>query len=359
MKIARHRIASFGVCALALGCSDAGTESPGDGQGGNSVIPTGGVGGASGGAASGTAGVVATAGLGGASGSATLGGASSSGAGTAGTSGGGGGTAGATAGAGGGGGSGGMAGGGMRPSVGCQQTVAQTPNSWVEQPKLQVNGKARQWWTWLPLNYDPKRAYPIVFTFHGCGGPDNFIPMQRTAGADAIVIRGTGVTQDGCWTYGGTGEDVKFFDAMLAEAEKDYCVDSSRVFATGYSSGAWLVNTLSCARADKLRAGGSVSGGVVGDRGDCQGKVSRIFIHDSDDTTNKFVENGNQKEITRLLSVDHCMADNPVPEEPAPCARYPGCDAGYPVILCKTSGKKHDRQDTLATTAFWNLFKTL
>jgi poly(3-hydroxybutyrate) depolymerase len=231
--------------------------------------------------------------------------------------------------------------------------------SWVEQPKLTVNAKQRQWWIWLPTGYDPARAYPLVFTFHGCGGPDNIVPMQKVTGADAILVRGTGITQDGCWTYGATGDDVEFFDAMLAEVLARRCVDSSRVFATGYSSGGWLVNTLECARGDKLRATGTVSGGVVGNRGACTGKYARIFVHDADDTTNEFVENGNQAERARVLEQNHCSADTPVPEEPAPCARYQGCDLGYPVIMCQTQGKQHDRQDGLAPGAFWGLFSSL
>ena len=62
------------------------------------------------------------------------------------------------------------------------------------------------------------RAYPVVFTFHGCGSPDNYVPMQKTAGNDAILVRGAGIT-GGCWTYGASGDDVKFFDAMLADIE--------------------------------------------------------------------------------------------------------------------------------------------
>jgi hypothetical protein len=46
-------------------------------------------------------------------------------------------------------------------------------------------------------------------------------------------------------------------------------------------------------------------------------------------------------------------------EAPEPCARYQGCDAGYPVVMCQTEGKGHDRQDQLAMAAFWGLFGSL
>jgi polyhydroxybutyrate depolymerase len=335
------------------GTGSAGTSAPTgvDGSGGGaggSVAGTSGGGGNGGSAGVGNAGMSGGgAGVGNAGGSGGV-----AGIGNAGMSGGG-------AGVGSAGGSGGSAGAGaVSPSAGCSLPAGQTLNSWVEQPTLTVNGKARQWWVWLPTGYDPARAYPLVFTFHGCGGPDNIVPMQKATGGSAILIRGTGIT-GGCWTYGGTGEDVSFFDAMLADAFAKRCVDRSRVFLTGYSSGSWLVNTLECVRGDKLRATGTVSGGVV-NRGTCKGKYARIFLHDADDTVNKFVENGNQAERTRLLGQNHCLASAPpIPEAPAPCARYQGCDAGCPVIMCQTTGKGHDRQDGLAPGAFWGLFSSL
>jgi polyhydroxybutyrate depolymerase len=46
-------------------------------------------------------------------------------------------------------------------------------------------------------------------------------------------------------------------------------------------------------------------------------------------------------------------------DSPDPCVRYQGCDAGYPIDFCQTSGKHHDRQDNLAPNAFWKFFSAL
>jgi polyhydroxybutyrate depolymerase len=258
----------------------------------------------------------------------------------------------------GGGGSGGTGGGAVTASPGCGMAAGQELGMWVEQPTLDVAGTNRQWWVWLPEGYDPSKAYPLIFNFHGCSNSNNIVPMQNVAGDQAVLVRGTGISDNVCWDASPTGDDLAFFDQMLADVVAKRCVDTSRVFATGYSSGSWLSNMLECERGDKLRAVGTVSGGTFGNKANCKGKFARIFIHDSNDLDNEIID-GNDDERDRLIEQNNCMAAAPVMEEPAPCARYQGCDAGYPVIWCETSGKGHDRQDSLAPGAFWKLFSSL
>jgi poly(3-hydroxybutyrate) depolymerase len=162
-----------------------------------------------------------------------------------------------------------------------------------------------------------------------------------------------------CWESNRDSPDITFFDDMLATVLANHCADSSRVFAAGYSSGSWMINALECVRGDKIRAAGSVAGGTPGGNDDeCVGQVARIFVHDENDNDNDI--SGSFPERDRLLGVNNCDAVTPpVPEDPAPCARYQGCDPGFPVIWCPTMGQGHDRQDDLAPAAFWGLFTEL
>ncbi len=339
------------LLAASVGCVEAAPAGDDAGVGGN--------GGAVGSGITSGGGGLAGASRAGTSGTAQSGGGGSTNAGTGGGGSGGSELVGGAASGGSGGGSGSGGASGALPSLGCGLPAAQPIGAWSERPKLSVNNKDRQWWVWLPAGYDPTRAYPVVFTFHGCGGAGNFIPMQEETGSDAIVVRGTGA-DNGCWTYGGEGDDVKFFDAMLAALQAQYCMDISRVFAMGYSSGGWMTNTLECSRGDKLRATGTLSGGRAGNALNCKGKFARATVHDLKDPTNPFDTQGASKELERVLAQNHCKTDLPPSmEAPAPCARYQGCDAGYPVIACRTQGKGHDRQDALAMEAFWKLFSSL
>jgi polyhydroxybutyrate depolymerase len=265
-----------------------------------------------------------------------------------------GGRGGAAPGSGGAGGASDMA--ATRPSAGCDKTTSQTPNQWVESTVMS-GSTTRPYSVRLPGGYDPKRPYPVIVVLHGCGSGTNNVPMEKPAGMDAIVVRGTGTASGTCWDTSATGPDVAFFDAMLADTKARFCADEGRVFAVGYSSGSWLVNQLTCIRSNVLRGGASVTGGEAAS-GTCKGGVARIFVHDKDDTTN--VISGSEKARDRQLTQNGCdKSVAPVAQDPSPCVRYASCPAAYPVEWCATSGQMHNRQDSFAPTLFWNFFKAL
>jgi poly(3-hydroxybutyrate) depolymerase len=340
------------VTGGASGSPTGGTGPAGSGAGGTggTVAGASGASGTATGGAGGTAGSLGpggNAGSGGASGASGVGGAG-------GTSGGG--AAGASSGGGGASSGSGGSGGAAMGSSGCGKAVTQTARQWVEMTPLDVSGTMRRWWTYLPNNYSPTRAYPVVFLFHGCGTETNNVPMQNVVGENAILVRSKAVTD--CWDTGTSSPDIAFFDAQVAAADAGYCVDTTRRFAVGYSSGSWLINTLECVRGGVLRAAASVAGGSPR-RNSCTGPtLARLFVHDLNDMDNAI--SGSIVERDRLLTANGCNATAmPVAEDPAPCARYQGCMPGYPVIWCETMGQGHARQDTLASTAAWGLFTEL
>ena len=253
------------------------------------------------------------------------------------------------------GGAGGAA-AGSKASAGCAAAASQGLNQWVD-GMVMTGGANRPYSVRLPSNYDFKRAYPVIVLLHGCGSGTNNVPMEKATGADAILVRGTGSAADTCWDTSANGADVAFFDAMVASVKAKFCADESRFFVVGYSSGSWLANQLTCIRANVLRGAATVTGGEAA-QGNCGGPVARIFIHDSDDTTN--VISGSEKARDRQLTQNSCnKSAQPTPVDPSPCQLYSGCTAGYPVEWCQTSGKQHGRQDALAPTTFWDFFKAL
>ena len=244
---------------------------------------------------------------------------------------------------------------GVVRSGGCDKPTTQAANQWV-QSMVMAGTTSRATSVRLPSNYDPARAYPVIVLLHGCGGGTNNVPMENATGSDAILVRGTGSASGTCWETTANGADVAFFDAMVKDAKHRFCTDEKRFFVVGYSSGSWLANQLTCIRSEVLRGAATVTGGEAAS-GTCKGPVSRIFIHDSDDTTN--VISGSVKARDRQLTQNGCdKSIQPTAHDPSPCMLYSGCPAAYPVMWCQTMGKEHGRQDSFAPTTFWNFFKS-
>ncbi len=248
------------------------------------------------------------------------------------------------------------AGGGM-PSIGsdgCGMEASQPTGSWVRQPDVNIQGTDREWSIYLPNNYDSNRPYPLVVQLHGCGSGTNNVPVERASGDNAIHVRGTAAQSDACWNTSTNGPNLEFFDAMVDGVSALACVDQNRIFASGYSSGSWLVSVLACLRGDRLRAAGTVAGGeALFGKPTCSGTIAQIFIHDQDDTENPW--SGHEPEMNRLIAANGCTPENPVAEDPEPCVRYQGC-GDNPIKFCPTMGQGHNRQDNYAPAAFWGFF---
>ena len=246
-------------------------------------------------------------------------------------------------------------GSGTMGSVGCGHAVTEAMGQW--NPKtVDVAGVTRDYFVYLPPVYDPARAYPVVYQFHGCSSnPDkesNNVPLQNESGGDAILVRGRAVAD--CWDTSANGPDVALFDAMVSATDAGYCADPKRRFVAGYSSGSFMTHVLACVRGAELRGVASIAGGQTGSN--CTGKVAALLIHDSNDPTVNI--SASQGARDQYLAANGCGTTT-TPFDPSPCVAYDGCTAGLPVVWCQTSGKGHDRQDALSAPAFWNFLSSL
>lgn len=241
------------------------------------------------------------------------------------------------------------------PTGGCGVDPSIPTGEWVER-SVNAGGTTRVYFVWLPVGYDPDRAYPVVYQFHGCSDnrETNNVPVQNESGGDAIHVRGRAI--DTCWDDALDGAGVALFDAMVPAVEEAFCTDATRRFATGYSSGSFMAHRLACVRAHMLRGVATIAGGHGGS--DCTGSVAALLIHDEDDTT----VNISASESARDSHLERNGCDTstaPTPTDHPPCEQYAGCDTGYPVVWCQTTGQNHSRQDGLAAPAFWDFLSAL
>ena len=195
----------------------------------------------------------------------------------------------------------------------------------------------------------------------GCGASgDSAIPLQEASGDDAILIGMNGAIGN-CFNHDAADSpDLPYFDAILARVEADFCVDPSRIYVAGFSSGSWLANEIGCARADILRAQGSSAGGMPPAPA-CKGPIPAMFAADTDD--NKNPPATVQMAVDRVVSVNGCSQETEPYDfgVPAPCVQFKGCKPGFPVVRCVTSGVGHADQSStrISTDGFWHFWTSL
>lgn len=123
------------------------------------------------------------------------------------------------------------------------------------------NGVQRDYEVLVPATYSPSVPLAVSFVFHGAGGTSKdakAFGLQDAAGASGASIfvfpQGIPFQSFGVgWDDRCRGYDMPFFDQMLAALEANYCIDTTRVFAAGFSWGGDQATALACCRGDKLR----------------------------------------------------------------------------------------------------------
>lgn len=259
----------------------------------------------------------------------------------------------------------------VEPSMGCNKA----PDIALGQFQAGVVAE-RNTWIRLPENYDPKKAYPVIFIWKGCSAAGiTAYGMDSVAGKDAILAQGDFPAGQDCYDTadGAAFVDIPVFDALLEKIETNYCADKAHVFSVGFSSGAWLTQLLACQRGDVLRGIGTIAGAFkpafMKGAAACPGNgLSAFMVSDLADHNNPFYDedkDGDSVEIAvnHWLVTNHCTEqmwtmENGTPSTPdtSVCRQYSNC-GNNPVKLCLTNGKGHDPQQSLSMPGFWELFQ--
>jgi poly(3-hydroxybutyrate) depolymerase len=220
----------------------------------------------------------------------------------------------------------------------------------------------------LPTNYDPTVPYPVYFGAGGCSAPP---PPEQGPGWTPGGVTGAiqvGLQQiSGCFADGGVqcasvpnvaqcvnSPELPYFLAVRDWVEANFCVDRSREFLGGLSSGAWLAFTLGCAAADSLRGTVSVAGGKREHRWPCDGgSVAALMVVSANDTINPvgplqtlntgLDSYGSAPARDDLLKRNGCVGTATAPYDPKfpVCVKYTGCPAAFPVVWCPLGTASH------------------
>jgi poly(3-hydroxybutyrate) depolymerase len=314
----------MGGATAGVGGGGAGAGAGGAGNGGKAGAGAGGAGN----------GGKAGAGAGGAG----NGGAGAGGAGNAGK--GGAGAGGSSAGTGGGG-----AGGSGSKSTGCGKSAPSEGRRTITS-----GGMNREYVLALPNNYDPNRAYRLIFTWHWRGGNANdvvtssvslgpYYGLESRSGGSAIFVSPEGLVDNGTSGWANpNGRDIQFLEDMLAYFNANLCIDQQRIFSTGFSYGGMMSIAVGCALGGVFRAVAPFSGAAYSG---CEAGTNPVAFWGAHGTANGAdgvvpIANGRSAR-DEFLERNGCGTGT-MSVSPSPCVTYQGCRAGYPVTWCEFNG---------------------
>jgi polyhydroxybutyrate depolymerase len=144
---------------------------------------------------------------------------------------------------------------------------------------INVGGKWRTFLTHLPSGYNPGKKYPLVLAFHG-GSPLGYQPIQyqsqlsqKADSSEFIVVYPEGVKIAGnrTWNAGGCCapasslniDDIGFVNSLLNNLFSKHSIETTRVYATGFSNGALLCYRLANQLANRFAAIAVVAGDLM------------------------------------------------------------------------------------------------
>ncbi|NUO51414.1 MAG: hypothetical protein HOV80_21375 [Polyangiaceae bacterium] len=229
-------------------------------------------------------------------------------------------------------------------SAGCG--TAATPG--LTPLSVTIAGTARTYLRLVPMGYDETEPHGLVVVLHGSGGSgqiahDKFKLQNQGAGQfiflypDALPDPNSGEPR---WDPTMDSDDYAFFDAIVATAEEELCIDRDRLFVTGFSLGARFTSMLGCFRGDVIRAIAPGAPGMNANNlplvaetqaGHCRGEVGAWVFWGTEDPDHKI---GAELVRDYYSEINGCDPTRTPLASPAGCEAYDNCPAAGPVTWC-------------------------
>ena len=151
-----------------------------------------------------------------------------------------------------------------------------------------ANYTNRIYWTRMPTGYDGMHPYNLILWGQGCGqgpSPESIPPYENPQASAASIIVELLASQkqpNHCYSAGPDGDaadspEIPYFDQVVSEVEAQFCIDTTKVFEGGYSSGGWESSLMSCVRTNVLRGTGWVAAGLQNNHDECMGPVAALI----------------------------------------------------------------------------------
>jgi poly(3-hydroxybutyrate) depolymerase len=233
------------------------------------------------------------------------------------------------------------------PSIGCGKAPTMTTGSKM----ITSSGESRHYNITIPADYDMNKAYRMIYASHGLGGDGNDITnekyygLQNEADGDddpAIFIAPSGL--GGAW-----GEkDHPLFDDILALVKQSLCIDTSRVFVTGFSFGGMYSYSLSLNHQTDIRAaiGMGPANYNIWLPPKTNEPIAWMQTTGMSDGTTPWINGNSTTQGAKYIAIEHgtdngCTVPATIPTWQTGnhvCYDFQGCKAEFPTKACTFNG---------------------
>jgi poly(3-hydroxybutyrate) depolymerase len=228
----------------------------------------------------------------------------------------------------------------------------------------------------VPTNYDNTHPYKLIIVYHELNGNDvemynqkfyNLLPQSNNT---AIFIvpngsqssgpcTGTGSGDSGCGWPNSNNADLNFVDALVKNTEDNFCVDTNRIFATGWSYGGSMSYKTACERPLGT-ANGYIRGVAVYSGSQLSGNCTPthpVAYYASHGTHDSVLNYNNGVGLAQnFAKANGCNWATPtsVTSGAHVCTNEMGCMTGYPVEFCSFNGDHTPFPDNGQESSSWN-----
>lgn len=218
---------------------------------------------------------------------------------------------------------------------------------------IQSSGQNRSYILRVPANYDNNHPYRLIIGYHWLGGTANDVDsggsdgynwsyyglrrLADNANNSTIFVAPQGLNNGWANT---NGQDITLTDNILAQLQSGLCVDTTQIFAAGFSYGGAMSYSLACSRPNVVRAVAVYSGATLSGCSGGTQPVAYMGIHGITDNVLNISQGRSLRD--RFVNNNGCTQQNP--REPGQgslshiVTAYSGCREGYPVVWAAFDG---------------------
>lgn len=163
----------------------------------------------------------------------------------------------------------------------------------------------------VPPDYRESVPTPVVILLHGYSATaqsqDDYLELSLTARArgfllampegtkDALGLQFWNAT-DACCGFGAAVDDVAYLVAVIGDLQRQYNVDSKRIYLFGHSNGAFMAHRFACDHAELIAGIAAFAGDVWNDPSKCRPRepVAVLQIHGTLDSVIRYLGGTNR-----------------------------------------------------------------